>query len=90
MMVLWLGVLAFGVALYVLWPLVLGSKTYRAQKSPKEELLERRDVLLKELRDLEVDREAGKMDPRTYEEVRTQLERELAEVLTLLDLQGEG
>ncbi len=89
MMTVLLGVLAFGVALYVLWPLVLGSRTYRARKSTTEELMERRDVLLQELRDLDVDREAGKMDPETYAEVRARLERELAEVLALLELQGE-
>lgn len=89
MTVFLLGVLAFAVALFVLWPLVMGSRAYHARKSPQEELQERRDVLLRELRDLEVDREAGKMDPATYEEVRARLERELAEVLALLEVQGE-
>lgn len=89
MTVVFLTIFVFLVALYVLWPLVMGSPTFRARKDPRAELEERRDVLLRELRDLEVDREAGKMDPDTFEEVRARLERELAEVLALLELQGE-
>lgn len=77
--------LTFGITLFVLWPLFMGSYTYRAHRSKRDELVARRDVLLQEMRDLEVERAMGKMDETTYREVCHRLESELAEVLVGLE-----
>ncbi len=84
--------LILAVTLYwVLEPLVLPHRTeLTAHADPAADLRARVEILLQELRDLELEHEAGKMDDATYTQVQRSLRAELAQVLAQLELEGEA
>ncbi len=71
---------------WVLEPLVLPHRTeLRAHADPRADLQARVEILLQELRDLDLEHEAGKMDDTTYAQVRKSLRAELAQLLSELE-----
>jgi hypothetical protein len=83
------GLLAVGAAAWVIAPLfrsdARSAETFAREVSERSELLSRKEQLLVALRDLDDDRETGKMNERDHAELESRLTAETAEVLRRLD-----
>ena len=83
------GLLAVGSTAWVLAPLFRTDATqaerFAREVSERSELLSRKEQLLIALRDLDDDRETGKMNERDHAELESRLTAETAEVFRRLD-----
>jgi hypothetical protein len=84
-----ISIVSAGLAAWILAPL-FRSDAVEAERSAfrtseRAELLSRKDQLLAALRDLEDDRETGKMNDRDYRELEAKLTTQTAEILRKLD-----
>ncbi len=83
------AMLALGSAAWVLAPLfrsdAADAERFARAISERGELLSRKEQLLVALRDLEDDRETGKMNESDYAELESRLTAETADVLSRLD-----
>lgn len=77
------GILTLGLLAYIFWPerLVFTQKA----KTRADYLLERRDVVYENLRDLNFEYKAGKYPEEDYISQRTALEDEASRILAELD-----
>ena len=84
-----ISLIAAGLAAWILAPLFRADAAVIERQagriSERAELVSRRDQLLAALRDLEDDRETGKMNDRDYRELEAKLTAETAEVMRRLD-----
>lgn len=81
--------LLFALFLYTFWP--ENSFASQRQKTRLDFLLERKEQLYENLRDLNFEFRAGKYPEEDFERQRAQLEHETAQLLTEIDLlQGLG
>jgi rubrerythrin len=76
--------LAVLAVLVIVYPLIRPTRSATAIRTA-EGLLARRDRIYGELRELEFDRDVGKLGAEDYEEARDRLETEAARVLRALD-----
>ena len=83
------ALLALGSAAWVLAPLFRSdsaeAERYARTVSERSELLSRKEQLLVALRDLDDDRETGKMNEQDHADLESRLTAETAEVLRRLD-----
>ncbi|HLZ08422.1 MAG TPA: c-type cytochrome biogenesis protein CcmI [Chloroflexota bacterium] len=77
-------ILAVLAVAFIIFPLIRPNRSATAIRSA-EGLLARRDRVYGELRELEFDRDVGKLSSEDYEEARTRLETEAARILRALD-----
>jgi len=81
-------VLTIAVAAFVFYPLLRGERTTPVDlPRVSEELLQRRDQVYAELRELEFDYRVGKVSAEDYTETRNRLETEAARLLRAIDVQ---
>ena len=83
-----LGVLAIVIFLFVVQPLWAARQRPRSRLTRNRlfDLLAQRDALLQSLRDLELDRETGKVSESDYEGARLAILREASIVVSQLDV----
>jgi tetratricopeptide (TPR) repeat protein len=94
-----MGVAAVAVVLgipalaFTLWPLfrprAAGQGLLAVPPTPREQLLERKRQLLRGLREIEFEHDAGHLSDQDHDELRARHEAEAADVLTELDRLGE-
>lgn len=90
-LIVWLGIIAAGlVALlavgYVIWPLLQPGPTLPLiDDSRLTELLVRKDILLRSIKDLEMDRQMGKISEEDYRRFTERLRRQAITVMTQID-----
>ena len=65
-----------------------GKKKFESKEDYIDDLIRKKEILLKELRDLELDFKAGKFDESDYIEMREELENEVIEIIRKLEDMG--
>ena len=79
-------VLVVALAVFVVAPLMRGSRESQAGEDPDRADLEaRKESLYRQIRDAELDREQGKLSPADWERVDAELRRDAIAVLKRLD-----
>lgn len=75
--------------LYTAWPLLEEAPKQRAsrrvQGSREEKLLEEKEIVITNLKDVEMDYRMGKLSSEDYESLKTDLENRAVELLRMLE-----
>lgn len=79
-------VLVAGMTLVFIFNIHLDGSDYAPHRTKLDQLLERRDAIYDNLRDLRFEYRAGKYSEKDYEEIKQTLEIEAARVLADMDL----
>lgn len=83
--IIYIGAVAWGLVQFIGMPLLENSLSMVEEAQDPVVLAERKQGLLVAIKELEFDREMGKLNEQEYHAVRTKLEAETIEVMKALD-----